>query len=478
MRRFFWILIFPLAMLVGLYFGGTYAYENRLYAPISNSISDETKQKLRDTVLVFQTKAKLEQDVADLERRLEQIGDVQELIEVALRNYPNLPEELPFSFVSEEMLETGRDRFAVTLYETPLIPLSHFGRRAYLESHEGDLLLISAMGTVGRMPLQEITGEGFDMPVVRTNLPDLIPNPEFYEINQFSIKDALVHDGHLLLSYSKALRPGCYTLAIASAELSGNELFFSDIFVPEECVSEDNDYGIFQANQTGGRMLSIGPDRLMLSTGEWGVHPLAQDPESLFGKVLEIELSSGTVTTLSMGHRNPQGLFYDVEANVIVSSEHGPDGGDEININRDPGGEIENYGWPMASYGEHYSNDPEIYAQAPLLKSHSDNGFIEPDVHFDVSISPSEILRMPPDPRDPGRYALLMGAMGFDYREGDESLYVLDLNAAFEITEQNRVVLYDRVRDMIHLSGTRRYVLYLEGGYYDFGTIAIVTANP
>jgi hypothetical protein len=478
MKRFFLVVLFPLLVLAGLYFGGTYVYENRLYAPISDRISDETKQKLRDTILVFQAKAELEREVADLERQLEHTKEVQELFEVALRNNPNLPESLPFYKVSDQMLETDRDRFAITSYETPFIPLSHFGRRAYLEVYKGDLLLITAMGTVGRVPLTEIAGDGFDMPTVHTNLHALIPNPEFYEVNQFSIKDVLVQENQLLLSYSKALRPGCYTLAIAAADLSSSDLTFEDIFIPDECVAEDNDYGIFQPNQTGGRMLPLGPGWLLFSTGEWGVHPLAQDPESLFGKVVAIDLSSGDVDVISMGHRNPQGLYHDPAASLIVVAEHGPSGGDEININRSPGGKPENYGWPVSSYGEHYSNDPKVYAAAPLHKSHADYGFIEPDLNFKESISPSAVVRMSPDPRDPDRYALMMGTMGFDYTEGDESLHIFDLDKDFKIVSQERIILDDRVRDMIALPETGHYALFLEGDTYEFGTIALVIVNP
>lgn len=478
MQRFLRVCLGAALLLGVLFFAGTYVYENRLYAPVSDRISDETKQKLRDTILVFQTKNALEQEVTDLKRRLEQGEEVQELFEVAMRNNPNLPEDLPFSKVGDQILETSRDRFAVTSYETPFIPLSHFGRRAYVETDGTHLLIITAKGTVAQIALDALEGDEFDMTTRPTNLVGLIPNPEFYEISQFSIKDALVHEGQLLLSYSKALRPGCYTLAIAAADLENSELIFNDIFVPQECVAEDNDYGTFQANQTGGRMLSLGPERIMFSTGEWGVHPLAQDADSLFGKIMEIDLSTGAVTTLSLGHRNPQGLYFDADANIIVTSEHGPSGGDEVNINRTPGGAVENYGWPMASYGEHYTIDPEIEAAAPLLKSHADNGFIEPEVYFDVSISPSEILRMPPDPRDPDRYALMLGAMGFDYREGDESLHILELDSEHRITSRERIVLDDRVRDMIMLPEPGRYAIYLEGDPYEFGTIALVTVNP
>ncbi len=477
MKRLFWRVLLLILVLGGLFFGAGYAYENRLYAPISRMLSDETKQKLRDTVLVFQTKEALERQVAGLQRRLEQTEDVQELLEVALRNNPDLPEDLPFYKVSDEILETGRDRFALTRFETPFVPLSHFGRRAYLESYQGDLLLITAMGTIGRMPLEEMTGDDFYMPTVATNLRQLIPNPEFYEVNEFSIKDALVRDDQLLLSYSKETTEGCYTMAITAADLSAEELIFNDIFVPDECVLSDNDYGAFDANQTGGRMISTGPDTLLFSTGEWLYRDLSQDPESLFGKVVEITLSSGEYVVKSMGHRNPQGLYFDAEANVIINSEHGPAGGDEININRTPEGEPENYGWPIASYGEHYSTNPKNYEKAPLHKSHAEHGFEEPEKYFVPSLSPGPLVRMT-DPRDPTRYVLLMGAMGFDYREGDESLHIFDLDDDFRIVAEDRIILNDRVRDMIPLPGTGRYALYLEGSDYELGTIALMTANP
>ena len=55
-----------------------------------------------------------------------------------------------------------------------------------------------------------------------------------------------------------------------------------------------------------------------------------------------------------MGHRNPQGLYFDKENNKIFSTEHGPSGGDEINIIKQNLNETPNYGWPISSYGDHY----------------------------------------------------------------------------------------------------------------------------
>ena len=78
------------------------------------------------------------------------------------------------------------------------------------------------------------------------------------------------------------------------------------------------------------------------------VDNLPQDKNSIFGKILFIELKSKKHLIFSMGHRSVQGLY--VLKDLIISSEHGPRGGDEINkiiFNK-------NYGWPVASYGEKY----------------------------------------------------------------------------------------------------------------------------
>ena len=106
-----------------------------------------------------------------------------------------------------------------------------------------------------------------------------------------------------------------------------------------------------------------------------------------------------------MGHRNQQGLYYDNRNDIIYSTEHGPQGGDEININIFPESfKIKNYGWPISSYGEHYGFPDELgaicqcplnelYEKVPLHKSHSSYGFIEPLINFTPSIGITQIIK-------------------------------------------------------------------------------------
>ena len=107
-----------------------------------------------------------------------------------------------------------------------------------------------------------------------------------------------------------------------------------------------------------------------------------QIEDSHIGKIMSIDTETGIAKVLSMGHRNIQGMFYDKVKNVIYSTEHGPTGGDELNVNYGADNdEIENYGWPIASYGvqpDYWDESKKVYMKklAPFYKSHIDHGYV------------------------------------------------------------------------------------------------------
>lgn len=101
--------------------------------------------------------------------------------------------------------------------------------------------------------------------------------------------------------------------------------------------------------------IHFGPDkRLYISTGDAGQPSLAQDPDSLNGKFLRLDPreyrgDGGTPEIYSRGHRNPQGFDWQPRTKRLISTEHGPDGDDEINLIRRGG----NYGWPIVRGRDH-----------------------------------------------------------------------------------------------------------------------------
>jgi glucose/arabinose dehydrogenase len=105
----------------------------------------------------------------------------------------------------------------------------------------------------------------------------------------------------------------------------------------------------------GGRMLVRG-DGLYLTVGDYNQDNVfmasrleAQNPDSDFGKIVKIDLRTNAKSHVSIGHRNPQGLTLTANG-TMYATEHGPQGGDELN--RIVQGK--NYGWPIETYGAHY----------------------------------------------------------------------------------------------------------------------------
>ena len=112
----------------------------------------------------------------------------------------------------------------------------------------------------------------------------------------------------------------------------------------------------------GGRIVFLPDQTLVLSTGEgFKYREAAQDLNSHLGKIIRLNLDGGIPSdnpklgdkrqVYSYGHRNTQGLTYDIETGQFWAHEHGPRGGDELNLIL-PG---ENYGWPIASKGLDYN---------------------------------------------------------------------------------------------------------------------------
>lgn len=122
---------------------------------------------------------------------------------------------------------------------------------------------------------------------------------------------------------------------------------------------EDIITGIPKAGIHNGGRIAFGPDGMLyIATGDAGEPDLAQDPQSLAGKILRVDASGGVPAdnplpgspVYSLGHRNVQGLAFD-SSGRLWATEFGSKDADELNL-IEPGA---NYGWPMI---EGTGNDP------------------------------------------------------------------------------------------------------------------------
>ena len=157
----------------------------------------------------------------------------------------------------------------------------------------------------------------------------------------------------IYLSYAKTVDDDFSTTAVARARFDGVALTgVEDIFIANTRSQSVTNFG--------GRMVFGRDGKLYLTVGERQEQERAQDPLDHAGKVLRLN-DDGTAPgdnpfagdpaylpeIYTLGHRSPQGLAVNPDTGEIWETEHGPLGGDEINVLK-PGA---NYGWPLVSYG-------------------------------------------------------------------------------------------------------------------------------
>ncbi len=187
--------------------------------------------------------------------------------------------------------------------------------------------------------------------------------PKVYASGQGGLLDVAVpHDykdgDWIYFTYSKKIdnEPTKYATTLARAKLDGYHLInFRDLLITKSASSSSIHFG--------SRITFDGNGNLYFSVGDRGYRPNAQNLATHSGSILRLHLDGsvnkdnpffhkdGALSEIwSYGHRNPQGIFYDMELNRLWAIEHGPRGGDEINLIL-PG---LNYGWPIISYGKEY----------------------------------------------------------------------------------------------------------------------------
>jgi len=295
---------------------------------------------------------------------------------------------------------------------------------------------------------------------IKSNIRSLINYEKFYLHEQYGIKDILIDNTNLYVSFIGKRQNDCYDLRIITSELNENYLNFKLFYQTTDCVDTNNDHGFWAHQGAGGRIVKIDNSNLLFSTGDFRNRPLAQELKSDFGKILKINIQNKKTDVVSLGHRNAQGLYYSKKFNFILSTEHGPKGGDEININIKPFLKVKNFGWPISSYGEHYAKhySDKILKEAPLNKSHKKFGFIEPIKYFDPSIGISQII-----PFNEEETEFLIGAMGNEIKDQDLGIHYIKLNQKRnKIIDHNFTPLNERVRDMIVSKDKKMILIFLE----------------
>ena len=193
------------------------------------------------------------------------------------------------------------------------------------------------------------------------------------------------------------------TLYKASPDSKEERHYGGSILVTDEFI-------FFTIGDRGNR--DINPQNISLDGGK--VYRLNKD-----GSIPDSNPFNNTIDSKkaiwSYGHRNPQGIIRGLNEKEIWIHEHGPRGGDEINIIKDPIEDEDvlmdrNYGWPKATYGINYSG-------SEITKYQKMDNVIDPFYYWTPSIAPSGMAYVDSDIYPEWKNSILVGSLKFLYLE-------------------------------------------------------------
>lgn len=240
--------------------------------------------------------------------------------------------------------------------------------RLLVSEKGGRLLLLSADGAVtpvGGVPEVFAKGQG--------GLMDVVLHPDY------------VKNGWLYLSFAQGNRQANH-LQVVRARLDNERLVqIEPVFTATPDKATPVHYG--------ARMAFLGDQSLVIASGDgFDYREQAQNPANYLGKLVRLKddgslpadnpsFQQGLAGLYTLGHRNPQGLAWDPVREQLFANEHGPAGGDEINLIQAG----ENYGWPATTLGKDYSG-----ANISPYKTYP--GMQPPLVDWTPSIAPSALV--------------------------------------------------------------------------------------
>ena len=244
----------------------------------------------------------------------------------------------------------------------------------------------------------------------------------------------------IYLSYAEPGEDGLAGTSAAYATLGEAGLEDVTVFYRQEPkVNAENHYG--------SRFAFDGQGHVFISQGERTMRMMSQELDKLQGKLVRLNLDGSVPEDnpfvgqdgarpeiWSYGHRNSQGLAIDPRTGTLWEVEHGPRGGDEVNLPQ-PG---KNYGWPIVTHGIDYSGQP-----IPEAVGKEKEGMEPPHFVFEVSPGLSGMAFYTGQAGKPWNDSLFLGALA------QRNLIRLQLEGDRVVAEERLLQdLGERIRDV------------------------------
>ena len=438
--------------------------DNRLLLSIKDIVPQNIKTLVADKVFfVFKQKskiAKLEKANKMLDARVGLIElnsyQTQKILNQKLYDKAKKRYNLP---LIEDLIIKAEDKseYRLTKYFFPTIPWQLNDRKpgGYLYKYNDDIFVLSGLGEINYFNSKSKNSNEIILNKIDSNIKEIKGDFTLYSKRRFGFRGIMITDEKIYISYQNKVKDDCYNMSIISANLNYEFLEFRDFFTFPDLECSKN-----MSNHTGGKMILYDDENFLFTVGDGQMFSSVQKDNSLWGKLIKINFTTKKHTMIAKGMRDTQGAYYYKDSKVLVMTEHGPQGGDEINtLKEEDFSKYKNFGWPVASYGKvKYNIIDEL-----KYENHEENGFQEPAYWYKKnSIAPSAVVNVDGffgnSKRD-----FLISTMGNIPAPGRRSLHHLKFNEDFTKADKIRIIpIKERIRDLFYLKESSQIILILE----------------
>jgi glucose/arabinose dehydrogenase len=306
-------------------------------------------------------------------------------------------------------------------------------RGAGLAVLSNDELLLGGGKTGGEIFLYNLSNKKL------TKLASLISanrrvNDSRFAINDIAVLSQSQSAANLLISYPRlGLQRDCVEVVVENVNYDRINQKINRVktwLVTKPCVP------ISAVQHTSGRFAVIDSKSAYVTIGDLGYTQISnRKKRGDLGSIFKV--SSTSVSKFSQGHRNAQGILL-YNGKDLLAAEHGPRGGDELNLIKAG----TDYGWPFVTYGQPYGSGD--YVRPTKTGTHA--GFVEPLKYWVPSIAPTELVQLPKSGWGDWSNQLVLGTLR------EQVLVFMAIDERFTVTNTVNVDIGERIRDLEVLS--------------------------
>ena len=232
-------------------------FDSYVITELTSLLPRNFKNFLRNTVFVIPTMQR-------------EINRKNQFIEETLRDIRKI-ENRTFNLQEDNLkINTKYSSYIFSKFKTQLLFKSiispkypFYKASGYIDKFLDNVIVASADGIFLYFPSKHLSYKEIKVSKIKSNLEQLPLNPKFHLPSMYGLRDILIYDDKLFISYTNELREGCINTSILVANMNLELLNFKMFFEPKECVEIDNDYGEFDLHRSGGRMAPFKDNKIL-----------------------------------------------------------------------------------------------------------------------------------------------------------------------------------------------------------------------